>query len=322
MPRIRQNIVTAEWVVVATARAKRPDDFAKRPFSSGLIHDAECIFCRGHEAWQSRIPEASTPHIYVMPNKFPAFSQTTDISETGHNFYQDSESIGIHEVVVLINPRDALPQISSERLFELLQVLQERAKTYESDPTISSIIPIYNHGHEAGASVSHPHAQIFATALVPPRLAHEFFGAEQYHHKHRTCVFCGMIKFELKDNERIITKRHGALAFASYAPRFPFETYIIPTHHVHAFSDAPASSLKACAETLCGVLHTMANKLNDPPLNWYIRSARHIDEHRQVSYHWHIKICPRITTFGGFELASDMIIETVLPEVAAQFLRD
>lgn len=321
MPRIRQNIVTGEWSVVAPERAKRPDEFAIRPFASTILHDKKCSFCVGGEVWQTRLKEVENRYIYVIPNKFPAFQPEISLESTGHNFYQDSASVGQHEVVVMCDPKDTLPHLTPKVAFELLSVLQERAKVYEQDTTNASITPIYNHGHEAGTSVAHPHAQSFANAIIPPRLGREFFGAEQYWGKHQKCVFCQMIKFELRDNERIIVKHEGALAFAAFAPRFPFETLIVPTAHTHSFANASGASLMDVAQTLTATLHSLVKKLHDPPLNWYIHTARHIDHHLQSSYHWHIEITPRLTTYGGYELATDMIIETVLPEIAAEFLR-
>ncbi len=321
MSRIRQNIVTGEWVVVSPERQKRPQEFAHRPFASSPLHDQSCNFCVGGPAWESRIREASTAHVYVVANKYPAMAEAVAIEETGHNFYSDAASIGIHEVVALTDARDTLPSMQAHRLFDLLSTLQHRARDYESHASVESIMPIYNHGHDAGASVAHPHAQLFGNALIPPRLGREFFGASQYHNKHRSCVFCEMTKFELQQHERIIYKNADMVAFAAYAPRFPFEIHLVPLRHQPAFAAASSDTVKGAAEALHAVLQRLNHKLHDPALNWFIHSGRKIDHHLQSSYHWHIEIAPRLGTFGGYELGSDMIIETVLPEIAAEFLR-
>jgi UDPglucose--hexose-1-phosphate uridylyltransferase len=39
-------------------------------------------------------------------------------------------------------------------------------------------------------------------------------------------------------------------------------------------------------------------------------------------YHWYVSIIPRLTRVAGFELGSGMYINTVLPEAAAEFLRE
>ncbi len=321
MPRVRQNIVTGEWVVVAPERAKRPEEYAKHPFSSQLVHEPDCRFCAKGEVWQGRIEDAGSKHIYVIPNKYPAFTPKVDLEETGHQFYTDDASVGVHEVIVLLNPHDTLDRMSSERLAELLTVMQQRLRNFEDDSTIRSFTPIYNHGSLAGASVAHPHAQFFGNALVPPRLASEFFGSEQYFHKHNACVFCDVMQFELKEDTRIITKNAGAVVFAQYAPRFPFETWIVPVEHDSSFTKAPPKTLHAVGEALHILMHQISKKLLNPSLNWYIHTARSFEHHLRGSYHWHIEVTPRLSTYGGYELGTDMTIETALPEIAARFLR-
>jgi UDPglucose--hexose-1-phosphate uridylyltransferase len=61
--------------------------------------------------------------------------------------------------------------------------------------------------------------------------------------------------------------------------------------------------------------------LENPDLNFTVRSgpsgyasARH--------FHWYIRVIPRLTRMPGFELGSGMFINTVLPEAAAEFLRN
>lgn len=271
--------------------------------------------------WDSRIKEADTPHIYSIANKFPAFAPEVTLEETGHDFYTDDSSVGVHEVIVLKRPEDSLYAIGQKRLLELLQFLQRRMLFHEKDHTLRSFTPIYNHGHEAGASVAHPHAQFFISSIVSPRLSKEFFGTDQYFQKHHACVFCDMVSFEVKQNSRVVSRDSGAVAFCTYAPRFPFETWIVPTKHFGSFSQASTVSLESVASVLHDTLKRFKKTLGSPSLNWYIHTARSVDAEQQISYHWHIEILPRISNYGGFELSSDMIIGTVLPEMAAQYLR-
>lgn len=321
MPRIRQNIVTGEWVVVAPERAKRPEELSKHPFAQNLVHDQKCHFCVGGEVWKERIAGASTRHTYTIPNKFPAFTPQDTIEETGHKFYLDNASVGVHEVIVMTSGKDSLDQASPHHLAELLTAMQNRAREYENDVNIRSFTPIYNHGILSGATVAHPHAQFFGNALVPPRLAHEFFGAEQYFHQHKACVFCDLISFELKEDVRVIFKNAGAIVTSAYAPRFPLETWIIPTDHHSNFVQASVKSIASVAGALHFTALQLAKKLENPSLNWYIHTARSFDYHQKLSYHWHLEVAPRLSTYGGYELGTDMTIETVLPEIAAQFLR-
>lgn len=321
MPRIRQNITTGEWTIVAPERASRPQHFAARPFSSHLMHEIPCEFCKGGTAWSNRIKDNRNTNFFVVPNKYPVFVAEDNIEEIGHDFYLDNASCGKHEVIVFYNPNESINLASANRLSGLLGLMQERAKSYEADLEIKSVVPIYNHGRESGASMPHPHAQMFASMLIPPRLDAEFQKSQQYFHHHEECLFCAMAKFELKENIRVVYKNRGAVAFTAFAPRFPFETWILPLHHHSTFTKASDFDLDSVAEALNYVLHSLDKKLANPPLNWFIHTARSADHSLFNLYHWHLEITPRLSNYGAYELATDTVIETMSPEMAAKYLR-
>jgi UDPglucose--hexose-1-phosphate uridylyltransferase len=321
MPRLRQNITTGEWMVVSPERANRPEDFKVRPFAAQLIHDKQCRFCHGGEAWQTHYFESVTKYTYTIPNKYPAFSSGLNIEEMGHGFYSDDSSSGVHEVIVLTDPKDTQDSISTIAMYDLLKALQSRAKIAEKNPDVASVVPIYNHGMGSGATIAHPHAQLFASPVIPGRLKHEFEYTAKYYKENNRCVYCKMAKFEIKEDIRVIAKNNYAVAFAAFAPRFLFETWIVPLKHTNSFMRASDESIHDVAELLRFVIKNMDKKLGKPALNWYIHTSRGIDHHLAPTYHWHIEIAPRIAMFGGFELGADMTVETVLPEIAGKYLR-
>jgi UDPglucose--hexose-1-phosphate uridylyltransferase len=47
MPELRYNLVTTEWVILATERAKRPDQFGSH--EEDAIAEKPCPFCEGRE---------------------------------------------------------------------------------------------------------------------------------------------------------------------------------------------------------------------------------------------------------------------------------
>ena len=181
-------------------------------------------------------------------------------------------------------------------------------------------MPIYNHGAEAGASIDHPHAQIFASGIVANTVGREIAGSDHYYDINGACVYCDIIKHELKEKIRIVYENDSCLAFNFYASRFPFETWIMPKHHESQFEETSKSTMHDLADALMETLQMMDRTLDNPPLNFYIHTLPIIDAN-SASYHWHLEITPRVSTFGGFELGSEVIINVMPPEEAAGYLK-
>jgi UDPglucose--hexose-1-phosphate uridylyltransferase len=106
-----------------------------------------------------------------------------------------------------------------------------------------------------------------------------------------------------------------------YAPRFPFETWIVPRHHYSHFETADAPLL----ETLSWVLRTLMRKidkvLEKPPYNVVLHTAP-LHEPPMGHYHWHLEVIPKLTKVAGFEWGSGFYLNPTPPEEAAKFLRD
>ncbi len=326
MPQLRQNIITGDWVVIAPERAKRPSDFV----TSGMVrrdHRDGCAFCEGNAAWQTRLSgkHNETEHIYVIPNKFPAFVFSADACERRsfalEDFYINKAAVGGHDVVVIKDHDLILPNFPQVVMIDLLEVVQYRYRFYAStDCRPEYIMGIYNHGQEAGASIWHPHAQIFASAIIPNLVATEKRGAEQYFETNGVCVFCDLILHELRAKTRTLLETDRFIAFTFYAARFPFEIWILPKKHVSRFDQAAKTDLADLAQTLREVLSKLDTTLHNPPLNVFIHSLPNTSQESDY-FHWHVEVAPRLATYGGFELGGSTIIDIVSPERAAQFLR-
>lgn len=321
MPRVRQNIITNEWVVVAPERFNRPEHHAEKMFSSEMKHVYPCAFCHGQVAWHQRYTSLDTKDIYVIPNTYPAFQDKDELEAVGHGFYNDSHSYGDHEVIVLKDPRDKLNTLKSAKLYELLKVMQGRLQYHQKETEHRFFIPIYNHGRDSGASMAHPHAQFFGSDVVSPRLERELGVTKNYYDDKKECVFCQMIKFEQEEQSRVIYHSDEAIAITAFAPRYPFETWILPLHHSMSFAEANEKSLEGMAKAMHHVFEKFDQKLSNPSLNWFIHTTRSIDKPYEESFHWHIEITPRLGKQGGFELGSDTSIQIILPEAAAKLLR-
>jgi UDPglucose--hexose-1-phosphate uridylyltransferase len=326
MPELRQNIITGDWVVVAPERAKRPKDFIIP--KSVTIANTNCPFCVGSDGYKQNknLIKLETKDIYVVENRFPAFVEDESKKSIRsfypeEGFYRARASVGDHEVVIIKDHTTSLLKFSKQLMNEMFEVFRERYVWMKEHEKVASILPIYNHGAEAGASLDHPHAQIFASGIIANEVNRELEGADRYYGINGACVYCDIIMHELKENVRVLYENEHFVAFNFYAPRFPFETWIMPKKHESQFEETTKTSMTDFADAMTKVCGMIDKTLENPPLNFYIHTLPTIHENSD-SFHWHIEIAPRVSRYGGFELSSDIIINTMPPEEATGYLKE
>jgi UDPglucose--hexose-1-phosphate uridylyltransferase len=134
-------------------------------------------------------------------------------------------------------------------------------------------------------------------------------------------MFCQMVGEELQEEKRIVMTTEHFVALELFASATPFCTHIYPRRHMASFGDISAAEITDLGHILRTVLGKLYHGLENPDFNYTIRSAP--AECVGVKYfHWYVSIIPRLTRMAGFELGSGMFINTVLPEAAAEFLRN
>ncbi|MBX4187336.1 MAG: galactose-1-phosphate uridylyltransferase [Candidatus Doudnabacteria bacterium] len=330
MSEFRQDIVSQHWVLFAPNRANRPEDFKHAPATpdARLIpdHDKSCPFCPGREEMNMEVaayPKSRNWKVRVILNKFEALGHTGGRARS--DFYTVREGIGDHEVVIT-SPHNVLTAFLPDDLMDLnLQVYQERMIALSNHPEVEYVHILQNHGREGGASLLHPHSQIFATPFVPEHLHDEVTGSYVYFQSHGACIYCEMIFKEMADKERIVLDHKDFLVFAPFAARVPYALRIIPKRHQASFTEMTRAERRSLAQVLKLILQKLHAKLNNPAYNYYIHSlpVSHslLTRYDDRSYHWHLEILPRLNVWGGFELGSDVYVNTVLPEMAADVLR-
>ncbi|PIS07683.1 hypothetical protein COT78_02285 [Candidatus Berkelbacteria bacterium CG10_big_fil_rev_8_21_14_0_10_43_13] len=327
MPELRQNIITGDWVVIAPERAKRPKDFII-PRGVKVSDEESCPFCVDSEGFKSnkKYLKSESENIYVIENRYPAFvedeskkSVRSFYPEDG--FYRARASVGDHEVVVVKDHNVDLLTFSQSLLDELFETIRERYIWIKEHEKVVSIMPIYNHGPEAGASIRHPHAQIFGSGIVANTIGREIDGAEKYFGINGACVYCDLVKHELKEKTRVIAEEDGFVAIEFYASRFPFETWILPKDHQSQFELTSKKSMVAFSKVVHQTMEMLRRTIDNISLNFYIHTLPVIHEN-SASYHWHMEIVPRVSTWGGFELGSEIIINVMSPEEAAHYLKE
>ena len=330
MPELRKDPTVGRWVIIATERVRRPMDLA---VPASPRHGGPCPFCAGHEretppevlAYRdadTAAQDAPGWRVRVVPNKFPALRVEGELGRRGEGVYDVMSGVGAHEVVIESPDHDAtlaaLPQAAVE---DVVRAYRDRLVDLRRDGRLRSAIVFKNHGARAGASLEHPHSQIIATPIVPLAVADELHQARAYFDYRERCLYCDILYQETTERVRVVAETTDAVAFAPYAPRFPFETWIMPRRHAAAFDQATDAELAALATVLRDVLGRLDRVVADPPFNMILHTVPFGGE-ASPSYHWHVEIVPTLTAAAGFEVGTGFHINPMPPEEAARLLRE
>jgi UDPglucose--hexose-1-phosphate uridylyltransferase len=332
LPQLRQDLITGRWVAVATERARRPDSFSQAVKEPVAARDA-CPFCPGHEAMTPpevlayRAPGLPANgegwSIRVVPNLYAAFRPEADGQEHREGRFWQRDAIGACEVLISSpDHRAPTPLLERQQVEQIIQSYVDRYRHHASNPALEHVLILYNHGRPAGASLEHPHSQLYAIGVRPPSFDDEVEGARRFREANAACVFCTTLDDERRAGARVIFENDAFVVFAPYAARTPFETWIMPRRHMASFGDLDLSMEKpALAEALQVTLKALHEGLNDPPFNYFIHSAP-LKSNASEAYHWHLELIPKLSTAAGFELGTGMWINVVKPEDSAAFLRE
>jgi UDPglucose--hexose-1-phosphate uridylyltransferase len=329
LPELRKDPVTGRWVVIATDRAKRPSDFNRDsvPPPSARF----CPFCPGNE--QKTPPEilAFRPtggpncpgwSVRVVPNKFPVLGIEGQLNRQGEGMFDKMNGIGAHEVIIETPDHSlTMAEMPERQVEDVLWAFTNRMIDLKKDGRLRYIVLFKNHGEAAGASLEHSHSQLIALPIIPKRVREEIEGAKSYYDYKERCVFCDIVQQEIFTSVRLVNETDRFLVVSPYAPRFPFETWIIPKHHQSHFEEADARTLQNLASVLRSSLRKLDKCLEKPAYNFIIHTAP-VQETAMPHYHWHFEIMPRLTRVAGFEWATGFYVNPTPPEESAKFLRE
>ncbi len=328
MSELRQSILTSDWVVIASERAKRPHSYSRETKSTPPQTVLDCPFCPGNESLtppevfalrDQGGPDTSSWAVRVVPNKFPAFAGEAPPDSGAGAFQRMLGGVGRHEVI--IHGQDhgrSLAQMTSAEIGLVFSVYQKRLAGLSKDKKLAGAIVIVNHGREAGASIEHPHSQLFAIPIVAPLIGRELANIRAYEAEHGSCLICDMVADERATGVRVVFETERFIVFCPFAGRVPFEMYMVPKAHQDDFLDADQETVDAAASAVQKALARVDDRLGDVPYNLYL----HTRPFRSTElFHWHISILPKTSIVAGFEFGADIMINVVDPQVGAEFLR-
>jgi UDPglucose--hexose-1-phosphate uridylyltransferase len=317
--------LTGGKVVVASDRAGRPGaGFAVEP--APPLDPETDPFAEGHEdrtppeVYAVR-PDGGPPDspgwtVRVVPNLYPALAPDAESppAEAQPDLFSARPARGAHEVIVN-GPQSVgtLAELPPAQVAAALDAWRERLRAHADAAYVHVMV---NERREAGSSLPHTHAQLYALDFVPADVARERerFGA----YATRTMgqdLLEDLVQEEVRRRERIVAIDDEAVLFAPYASRLPFQMMLAPRRPRRRFEDDGPTG----AALLHDALRRLERRLGaSPPLNLWVRTAPRGAEH----WCWRIDILPRLTHLAGLELGTGVHLNVLAPERAAAELRD
>jgi UDPglucose--hexose-1-phosphate uridylyltransferase len=321
MSQLRLDPLTGRWVVVAVERSDRPFSFLPRSLPVEADPSRPCPFCPGNEEATPPALESYGPgggwQVRVVPNLFPAFSGTAPlvVSHLGPVFTQAPAS-GIHEVFVLSpDHRSSWADLTDAQAGLVMAALRDRMEEHAQLPGLRYSQAVVNSGREAGASIEHPHGQLLSMPFVPGEIADELSGFARFQ---GNCLLCAIAEAEDEARHRIVHSDDRLVVVCPFWSGTPYEMLVIAREHCPHLHRSRPQDLGAVGRAIKVALSALRNRLGDVAYNVMFHSAPY---RLSGDYHWHAHILPKVTTRGGFELGSGVLINVMAPERAAIELR-
>ncbi len=326
MPELRIDPLSGRRAIVAGERAGRPGGELSATPAPEIDPDTD-PFAEGHEdrtppeLYAVRPgggePDSSGWSVRVVPNLYPALSADGGQAPEPHansDLFWAGPAVGAHEVIINSpKPVVSLAQLTADEVQLAMDTWRDRMRAH---PDAAYVHVIVNERREAGASLPHTHAQLYALDFVPADVARERerFGA----YATRTMggdLLSDLVQEEVRQRERVVAIDEETVLIAPYGARVPFQLLIAPrTPRMRFEEDGPVG-----AAMLHEALGRLARRLGShPPLNLWVRTAPGGAEY----FCWRIDILPRLTHFAGLELGAGIHLNIISPEQAAAELRE
>lgn len=330
MHELRKDPLLSRWVAILDTSLK-PGAYERLPEDGPRA--SSCILCPGREAeapaeiasirregaWQARAISKPKPILHIEG----------DLGRRGVGMYDTMNSIGANELIIETPEHGRRAEdIGAEQMKNVFTLYKMRISDLERDARIRYVFICKNSGRWAGAIFEHPHSEVVATPIIPKLLKEELDSAKQYYAYKERCIFCDILSEERRMAERVIAESRHFAAFCPYAPKFPFEFWVLPKRHSCAYQDISPEELSDLASLMTTLLKKMRLVLGEPSFHYVLHTAPNRIPRRDHwhtlgdDFHWHIEVTPRLVRASGFEWGSDFYVLTTSPEDAAKNIKE
>jgi UDPglucose--hexose-1-phosphate uridylyltransferase len=322
---LRKDPITRSWVMSTDGGEAAASDDSPCRFCPDSTRPAQVVSSAPSldgGAWAAR----------AVVHPAPLYRIEGDPQRSGDGIYDRMRNVGAHEVLVESPQHDRhLWHASDHEITQFLTLVSRRIHDLKRDPRFKYISVFKNHGKMAGQDFEHPTSQLTATTFVPRRVLYELRAARDYFAQKERCVLCDIIAQEESQKLRVIETRGDYIAYCPYAPRVPYETWILARSHEPSFESAALkrdnlndlaallrrtlTRIRSISEHFHLVVHTIPNTETKSTVMNYWKT---IDE----DYHWHIEIMPIVPGRAKSYTFKEVYYTDVTSETAAARLRD
>ncbi len=283
MTTLHRDALTGEWVSLNGDRQSRPvTDF-----------ETTCPFCPGPSSEVGELPF----DVAVFENKFPAFRHP-----------------GNAEVVVY-SPRhyDDLAYLPPARARLIWKVWADRVHDLEEEPGTRAVFIFENRGQKVGATIGHPHGQIYAYPYIPPRLQTEL---RYFAH---TCPLCR----DVPDTLVLSRGRYWRLE-VPWALRMPYQVHLVPERHVGSLGELGEDEQREGARMMQQLLRAYDRFFG---MRTALVMALYQTSAARAPYHLRWDFMPidrgggKIKYLAGSELAMGAFVVDMVPEQVRERLK-
>lgn len=350
MSELRLDPLSGEWVTIAAKRLTRPVTTSAQG----------CPFCpvapaadRALSAAADQdVSEAPNPDygVAVFSNRFPSFGGDDREPPAAQDGYRNAPGRGRAEIVLYSPSHDVhLATMPTTQVRLLVDVWADRTEALYADAAagVQYVFPFENRGRDVGQTIDHPHGQIYGYPFLPPRVAAEYERLRAHREDEGECLQCEILRRESADPRRQVAQTPGWLQFVPYAPRFPFETHLVPLRHAGRLAELTSPERDALALLLQDAVsrYDGLHAVPMPYMMWIFQSPRNdlppagtsspaacgaAEPHSSPpAGYWHLRIsfhplhraAGRLKYLAGSESGAGAFLQDAAPETMAQALR-
>jgi UDPglucose--hexose-1-phosphate uridylyltransferase len=317
---LRLDPLVDEWVAVNAHRQQR----------TYLPPSDKCPLCPSTPDFVSEIP-APDYDVVVFENQFPSFSDRVDPNEITEvtELVPVRPGVGRCEVVCFTSDHNSsFVSLAPERVRTVIDVLADRTAEMSTLTGVAQVFPFENRGVEIGVTLHHPHGQIYAYPMVPPRTRAMLTASAK--HAARTggrSLYADVLAAEQKVQVRVIGANEHWTAYVPAASRWPFEVQLAPHRQVPDIPALTDAERDAFGPLYLDVLRRFDGLFGKPMP--YI-SAWHqavVGEGRELGY-LHLQLfsirraADKLKYLASSESAMGAFVNDIVPERAAEMLRE